>query len=61
MGKIFPRSDVMTTIGCSSNCIYQQDGNCTLDDVTINTVSMSADCVFFQEKTTPQQLGKRKA
>ncbi|MFZ5989136.1 MAG: hydroxymyristoyl-ACP dehydratase [Bacillota bacterium] len=40
----------MTTINCSSNCVHQQDGKCTLDNVTKNSTSVTSDCVFFEEK-----------
>lgn len=42
----------MTTINCSSNCVHQQDGKCTLDSVTKNSASVSSDCVFFEEKVS---------
>ncbi|TYQ17029.1 UNVERIFIED_CONTAM: hypothetical protein Cloal_3630 [Acetivibrio alkalicellulosi] len=40
----------MTMINCSSNCIHQNDGKCTLDNVTKNTTLVSDNCVFFEEK-----------
>lgn len=40
----------MTTINCSLNCIHQEDGKCSLDKITVNTVSTGSDCVFYQEK-----------
>ena len=42
----------MTTINCSSNCIHQQDGKCTLDNVTKNPKSVLSDCIFFEEKAS---------
>jgi hypothetical protein len=48
----------MTTINCSSNCIHQQEGKCTLDSVTNNPTSFSSDCIFFEEKM--QKLYKHK-
>jgi hypothetical protein len=40
----------MTTINCSSNCIYQVDGKCTLDIVSKNSTSVKSNCIFFEEK-----------
>ncbi|MDQ2086424.1 hydroxymyristoyl-ACP dehydratase [Herbivorax sp. ANBcel31] len=40
----------MTTINCSSNCIHQVDGKCTLDNVSKNSTSVAAKCIFFEEK-----------
>lgn len=48
--KPFIRSGVMTTINCSLNCIYQVDGKCTLDNVSKNSTSVKANCIFFEEK-----------
>ncbi len=50
MGRINPGDDIMTTINCSLNCIYQNDGKCNLDNTKINLVSMNAECVYFSEK-----------
>ncbi|MCX7748295.1 MAG: hydroxymyristoyl-ACP dehydratase [Clostridia bacterium] len=44
----------MTTINCSSNCVYQEDGKCNLDNITILSISSTSDCVFFQENTLKQ-------
>ncbi|HBW26303.1 MAG TPA: hydroxymyristoyl-ACP dehydratase [Hungateiclostridium thermocellum] len=49
----------MTTINCSSNCVHQQDGKCTLDSVTKNSDSASPDCVFFKERA-PKRTMKMK-
>ncbi|HHV28401.1 MAG TPA: hydroxymyristoyl-ACP dehydratase [Clostridium sp.] len=46
----------MTTINCSSNCVHQQDGKCTLDSVTKNSASVSPDCVFFEEKVSKRTV-----
>ncbi len=42
----------MTTINCSLNCIYQQDGLCGRDISAVDSgaISKSPDCVFFKEK-----------
>jgi hypothetical protein len=45
----------MTTINCSSNCIYQIEGSCTLDTISVNVTSTNPDCVFFQEKKTAKK------
>lgn len=48
----------MTTINCSSNCIHQIEGSCTLDTISINSISSNSDCVFFQEKKAGRVLEK---
>ncbi|RCX20979.1 hypothetical protein DFR58_101183 [Anaerobacterium chartisolvens] len=40
----------MTTINCSSNCIHQVDGKCTMENTATNLVSISSDCVYFQPR-----------
>ncbi len=40
----------MTTINCSSNCIHQQDGKCTLENAFAGTLAVDTDCVFFNER-----------
>ncbi len=45
----------MTMINCSSKCIHQKDGTCTLENTSINTVSLVSDCIFFQEKSPAVQ------
>lgn len=40
----------MTTINCSSNCIHQQDGKCTLENAFAGTLAVDTDCVFFKGK-----------
>jgi hypothetical protein len=42
----------MTTISCSLNCIYQKDGRCTLDNVTMNSSSVRENCLYFKQKNT---------
>lgn len=46
----------MTTINCSSNCIHQIDGSCTLENTSTNSVSTNTDCLFFQEKKAAKKL-----
>lgn len=50
----------MTTINCSYNCIHQKDGKCTLDNAIINSISITSDCVYFQEKPPIQQQNTKK-
>jgi len=47
--KLSIRSDIMTTINCSSNCIHQKDGKCSLDNVTMNSALITTDCIFYEE------------
>jgi len=39
----------MTTITCSSKCIHQQDGVCTLENAFSKSLSIETDCAFFEE------------
>lgn len=39
----------MTTINCSSNCIHQKDGKCSLDNVAMNSTLITTDCIFYEE------------
>lgn len=39
----------MTTINCSSNCIHQKDGKCSLDNVAMNSTLSTKDCIFYEE------------
>jgi hypothetical protein len=44
----------MTNINCSSSCIYEKNGKCTLNHVT--SISMiighDADCAYFSPRYT---------
>lgn len=37
-------------INCSENCIYQNEGICTLKHVTNSSGTPSEDCPYFREK-----------
>ncbi len=37
----------MTNINCTSNCIYQKDGKCQLDNVTVVSNTLDRSCVYF--------------
>lgn len=39
----------MTTINCSSKCLHQKDGACTLENTFPNSLSVETDCAFFEE------------
>lgn len=38
----------MTTINCTSKCMFQQDGRCNLDNITSLPLSPETDCAYFQ-------------
>lgn len=41
----------MTNINCSFNCIYQKDGKCNLDNVTVAaSVTSTNSCAYFKER-----------
>ncbi|NLB80638.1 MAG: hypothetical protein GX800_03265 [Clostridiaceae bacterium] len=44
----------MTNINCSSDCIYQKDGNCTLESVTLMAVTTDNSCAYYQKRKTQQ-------
>jgi len=37
----------MTTINCTSNCTYQVNGKCDLENVQSITSSAAEDCAYF--------------
>lgn len=37
----------MTNINCSSDCIYQKDGKCNLENVAVATVFGDDKCVYY--------------
>lgn len=37
----------MTNINCSSSCLYQKDGKCTLDNINMKGITPTKDCVYF--------------
>lgn len=49
--KIYFGGDIMTNINCTSNCIYQKDGKCQLDNVTTVSSTLNNSCVYFTDKS----------
>ncbi len=47
----------MTTINCSSKCIHQQDGVCTLENALSNSLSIETDCALFEEIPSKNKHG----
>jgi len=47
----------MTTINCSSNCIHQHDGKCTLENAFSKVLSVETDCIFFEKKPQKMNMG----
>ncbi len=39
----------MTNINCSSKCVYQKDGKCTLENISNNSITPVKDCVYFKD------------
>lgn len=37
----------MNLITCSKDCIFQNDGYCTLDNLQINNYSGESDCCYY--------------
>lgn len=46
----------MSIINCSADCIYEDNGKCTLDHVEIISCTSSDECAFYKvrEKKKPQ-------
>lgn len=40
----------MTNINCSSSCLYQKEGKCTLDNISIKNITPTSDCIYFTNK-----------
>ncbi|EOD00475.1 hypothetical protein [Caldisalinibacter kiritimatiensis] len=38
------------TINCSENCIYQNDGICTLTYITKSAGTIKSNCPYYREK-----------
>ena len=43
----------MVNINCTSNCIYQKDGKCTLNtlnnsSINTNNINTNSKCIYFQ-------------
>lgn len=39
----------MTNIKCSSNCVYQQDGECVLNDISKKKSTPNSNCAYYEE------------
>ncbi|KRQ86151.1 hypothetical protein ABG79_02103 [Caloramator mitchellensis] len=50
----------MTNINCSANCVYEQDGKCTLDHVSItqNVLHQGTECAYFTQRKNPPSKNK---
>ena len=40
----------MTNINCSSSCLYQKDGKCTLENTSIKIFTPTLDCMYYTNK-----------
>lgn len=43
MGGVF----FLTNINCTANCIYQRDGKCTYNIVSMSLISSKTECAYF--------------
>ena len=43
--------DILTNINCTSNCIYQKDGKCDYELISLGKISSTSDCEYFVSKT----------
>lgn len=44
----------MTNINCDSSCLYQKDGKCTLENVSVKNITPTSDCVYFKDISNKQ-------
>lgn len=40
----------VTNINCTSSCLYQKDGKCTLENVSVQITKPTNDCIYFKNK-----------
>lgn len=40
-------SVLLTNINCTVNCIYQRDGKCTYNIVSMSQISSKSECAYF--------------
>ena len=40
----------MTNINCSSSYLYQKDGKCTLESISVQTITPTDDCIYYKNK-----------
>jgi hypothetical protein len=42
----------MTNINCSADCVYENNGKCTLNHISISSsfTGLGADCAYFEPK-----------
>ncbi|MCX7714201.1 MAG: hydroxymyristoyl-ACP dehydratase [Clostridia bacterium] len=48
----------MTNINCSSNCIYQKNGNCSLDSVKSCVLCSDGNCIYYTQKEEDSKATK---
>ncbi len=42
----------MNIVMCGENCRWQNDGSCTLEDITRITCAAGSKCCYFEQKKT---------
>jgi len=49
----------VTTINCSSNCVYQVDGTCCFEQISTQKVTPNSNCAYYlSTKQTEATLEK---
>ena len=44
-------------IPCGKNCLYQKDGQCTLENLfAVNNVNLISDCIYYKPKSNTISL-----
>lgn len=50
----------MTNINCSENCVYKQNGKCTLNFVPIlplsNSIAINNDCGYYMAQEVSKKI-----
>lgn len=51
---------MMTNINCSANCIYEVDGKCSLDHISItqNVLNQETQCAYYTPRKNPPEKNK---
>lgn len=50
----------MITINCNNQCLYENDGLCTLTHVTSVSEATERSCAYFKSKVEPSQKNETK-
>jgi len=40
----------LTNINCSTNCVYQEEGKCTFENINMKKITPDSNCAYFSKK-----------